>query len=361
VSEPALATEAERVELLAHGLVHLLGAAHSPDPFSLVRPTLGDGKARSAKFRVGLDPLNALAVGIWAEEMRDGELKEWADLRPPARARLIAVYKTIASALPDDPTAKAAAARLERLAPMAQREAAADGPALTAKQQAVRKVVRAVAIRAADLSRLPDAERPKGDKLTAELVRTAAAVAATEEEEMQPAALLIGLGLALDHSTTLRDNPLTRNFCRAVESDAERRERTAALGSPTMRGRRDLCQHFVVSAALAELLNPTAAEAAGLLKERLDMAGVSGFSFADLAANFAGIAFAREVRRDPRAVARASVTFEVEEFVPDVTGLAEGLSKERFKADYGSETDPRFRKALDEVRKRVRELPVYNK
>jgi hypothetical protein len=346
--------------LLAHGLAHLLGAAHSPDPFSLARPTMGDGKARSAKFRVGLDPLNALAVGIWAEEMRDGELKEWGDLRPLARARLIAVYKTIARDLPDDPTAAESAARLERLAPVA-REAAAEAPALTAKQQAVRKVVRAVAIRAADLSRLPDAERPKGDKLTAELVRTAAAVAATEEEEMQPAALLIGLGLALDHSTALRDNPLTRTFCRAVESDAERRERTEVLGSPTVRGRRDLCQHFAVSAALAELLDPAASEAAGLLKERLDMAGVSGFSFADLAANLAGIAFAREVRRDPLAVARASVVFEVEEFVPAVAGLAEGLSKERFEADYGSESDPRFRKALDEVRKRVRELPVYNK
>jgi hypothetical protein len=346
--------------LLAHGLAHLLGAAHSPDPFSLARPTMGDGKARSAKFCVGLDPLNALAVGIWADEMRDGELKEWGDLRPLARERLIAVYKTIARALPDDPAAAESAARLERLAPVA-REAAAEAPALTAKQQAVRKVVRAVYVRADDISQMPEADRPRGDKLTADLVRAAASVAATEEPDDQPSAFLIGLGLALDHTTTLRDNPLTRNFCRAVESDAERRERTAVLGSPTMRGRRDLCQHFVVSAALTELLNPAAAEAAGLLKERLDMAGVSGFSFADLAANLAGIAFAREVRRDPRAVARASVTFEVEEFVPDLAGLAEGLSKERFEADYGSETDPRFRKALDEVRKRVRELPGYNR
>jgi hypothetical protein len=193
------------------------------------------------------------------------------------------------------------------------------------------------------------------------LVRTAASVAATEEEETQPAALLIGLGVALDHSTTLRDNPLTRNFCRAVESDAERRERTAVLGSPTVRGRRDLCQHFVVSAALAELLSPAAAETAGLLKERLDMAGKSGFSFVDLAADLAGIAFARQVRSDPRMVARASVVFEVEGFVPDVAGLAEGLSKERFQADYGSETDPRFRKVLDDIRKRVHELPGYNK
>jgi hypothetical protein len=223
----------------------------------------------------------------------------------------------------------------------------------------VRKVVRAVAIRADDLSRKPEAERPKGDELTAELVRTAASVAATQEEEFQPTALLVGLGLALDDSTTLRDNPLTRAFCRPIESDAERRERVAVLGSPTVRGRRDLCQHFVVSAALAELLEPAAAEAAGLLKERLDMTKASGFSFTDVAADFAGVEFARALRRDPRAVARASVVFEVKSFVPHVTGLAEGLSREKFEADYGSESDPRFRKVLDDVRKRIAELPGY--
>ncbi len=360
VSELALATEVERVELLMHELSHLLGAVHSPDPGSLMRPTVGDGKARSAKFRVQLDPLNALAVGVWVEEMRDGELKEWGDLRPPARERLIAVYKTIARALPGDPMAKDHAAHLDRLAPVARAAAPAE-PVLTAKQQAVRKVVRAVAIRAADLSRKPEATRLKGDDLTAELVRTAASVAATEEEEQRSAALAIGLGLALDHSTTLRNNPLTRGFCHAIETDAERRERIAALGSPTVRGRRDLCQHFVVSAALAELLGPEASEAAGLLKERLDMAGTSGFSFTDLAADFAGVEFARVLRRDTRAVARVSVVFEVADYAPDVTGLPDGLPRKKFEADFGSETDPRFRKMLDEVRKRVAGLPGYKK
>jgi hypothetical protein len=360
VSEIAFATERERVELLAHQLAHLFGAAHTPDPLSLVRPTLGDGKSRAAKFRIGLDPLNALATGIWAEELQRSEMKGWGNLSPPAKTRLIAVYKTIARALPDDPLAKEFVAKLDHKLP-AQAEVAPEASAITAKQQAVRKVVRAVTFRAGDLSRLPEGDRLKDDELTAELVRTAASVAATEEPALQRAALLVGLGLALDHTTTLRDNPLTRNFCQAVESDAERRERVAVLGSPTLRGRRDLCQHFVVSAALAELLEPAAAEAAGLLKERQDMAGASGYSFADLAANFAGIEFARTARRDPRAVARASIAFEIEEFIPDVRGLPEGLNRQRFEADFGSETDQRFRKMLDDIRRRVGELPGYNK
>jgi hypothetical protein len=359
IREAPLATEAEKAEVLAHELAHLLGAAHSPDQFSVMRPVLGDGKARLAKFRIGLDPLNALAVGIWVEELRSGQVRGWDDLRPVARERLAAVYKTIAHALPEDPVARTYVALLDRHAAPAARAPELAAPALTARQEAVRKVVRAVTIRAADLARRPVDVRLKGDALTAEYVRTAASVAATEEEALRPAAFLIGLGLALDHSTTLRDNPLTRTFCRPVESAAERQERLDVLGSPTMRGRRDLCQHFVVSAALAELLDPAAAEAAGLLKERLDMAGDSGFSFADLAADFAGVELARTVRRDPRAVARMSIMFEVADHVPDVTGLPEGLSKAKFEDAYGSEADPRFKKALEDIRKRISDLPAY--
>ena len=40
-----------------------------------------------------------------------------------------------------------------------------------------------------------------------------------------------------------------------------------------MRGRRDLLQHFVVSAALVALAGPTVAESAGLAKEWQDQNG----------------------------------------------------------------------------------------
>jgi hypothetical protein len=69
-------------------------------------------------------------------------------------------------------------------------------------------------------------------------------VIALVDRDTSPA-LPDALPIALDDSTILRNNPLVRSMVRSVESDAERKERIAALGSPTVRKRRDLCQHFL--------------------------------------------------------------------------------------------------------------------
>lgn len=378
IREGRLRSDTEQLEVLVHEFAHLFGAAHTPDPISAMRPKLGDGKARSARFHIGLDPLNHLAVAIWTEELRRGKIHGWDDLRPKSRERLTVVYKTLQHALPEDPVAQEYLNLLQKAdggavaqAPKPNEQARPPMPPKLspeaarqlAKEEAIRKVVRAVAIRAADLNRLPanSPERPRGDKLTAEYVRAAASVALTQEEALQVPAFLLGLGIALDDSTILRANPLTRDLCRAAESDEERRARVASLGVPTVRHRRDLCQHFAVSAALTELLGATAAEAAGLAKELYDMQRPSGFSFTDLAADYAGIAFAQKVRATPDLLRGLQDRFQVEDFIPPVTGLREGLSARRFRADYGGMDDPRFKAAMDEVRRRVEEVPAYKK
>jgi len=60
-----------------------------------------------------------------------------------------------------------------------------------------------------------------------------------------------------------------------------------------LNSRSDLAQHFVVSAAIAVKANTRIADAIGLYKEIDDSLGGTGFSFADLAADRAGVGFAK--------------------------------------------------------------------
>jgi hypothetical protein len=233
--------------------------------------------------------------------------------------------------------------------------------------QGARAVVAAVVRAARDNARLPapgdsgaaGPHRLSGDQLTALYFRAAAA-AARRLPSRQAGAYLVGLGLAIDDSLILRTNPLTAALCQEVESDAERRQRLAVLGQPTMRDRRDWAQHFVVSCALTEVVGPRLAEAAGLLKEQLDMQpGGSGFSLADLNADLAGVTFARKVQHSEIPLRTLAARFRVEDYVPDPRGLSDGLSAEEFSRAYGTVADERFRKERAALRRRV--LALYEK
>jgi hypothetical protein len=99
--------EPERLELLVHELAHFLGAAHSPESNSVMRPLLGDRQARARAFRIAIDPVNALAMSVVGEEIRDRGITSFAQLSEPSRARLEAVYTTLAQAMPNDPAPNA--------------------------------------------------------------------------------------------------------------------------------------------------------------------------------------------------------------------------------------------------------------
>jgi hypothetical protein len=96
-------SEPERLELLVHELSHFFGAAHSPEGNSVMRPVLGDRQARARAFRIAIDPVNALAMSVVGEEIRNRGIRSFAQLSEPARKRLESVYTTLAQALPDDP------------------------------------------------------------------------------------------------------------------------------------------------------------------------------------------------------------------------------------------------------------------
>ena len=98
-------SEPERLELLIHELGHYLGAVHSPESDSVMRPLLADRQALARSFNIGFDPLNTLAMALVAEERSQRKLKSLSELRPQARKRLEDVYLTLLEAMPEDPAA----------------------------------------------------------------------------------------------------------------------------------------------------------------------------------------------------------------------------------------------------------------
>lgn len=199
--------------------------------------------------------------------------------------------------------------------------------------------------------------RKEGDELTVLYFRRAAEAASKLPKDLAAGAFLLALGVGLDDSNLVRNNPLVAGLWRQLESGEERQVRLRVLGKPTMRGRHDWTQHFVVSCALTEAAGAALAESAGLLKEQLDaQPGGSGFSFADLSADLAGIVFATRLKNGDLSLEKLAQRFEVNAHLPDPRGLREGLSAAQFAKDYGALDDERFQKTLAGIRKRVEEL-----
>jgi hypothetical protein len=230
-----------------------------------------------------------------------------------------------------------------------------------------RTVLAAIVKAARDNHRLPQTGSPGasapfrrvGDELTVYYVRAAAAAARRLPEKEAAPAFLLAVGIALDDSSLLRSNLLTGRLWRKIEPEDALKQRLEVLGEPTLHGRHDLAQHFSVSAALTAAAGPQAAESAGILKEMLDSRGGSGFSFADLSADFAGIAFARRLLDKPSRLADIEKSFRIGDYAISPRGLPEGLTAAEFAKKYGSLKDDRYLRLQEDIRKRIDSLPGY--
>jgi hypothetical protein len=348
---------AERLELLVHELGHFFGAAHSPETNSVMRPLLADKQANSVKFRIGFDPLNTLAMNLISEEMGRREIRSLRQLDLRTRQILAAVYGELDRALPKDDAAR----RMHAMLGPTGEEPKIKGPPYLAASKRVLEAIVAYAERNAALPENPT-EGPKrltGDELTAAYLKVAAAKASKLPPGNGVKGFLVATAVAFDRTNQLRDNPLLDVAFATIESDEARRHRLEVLGKPTAHGREDLLMHFAVSAALAATLNPQLSESAGVLKELNDSQGGSGFSFVDLSADLAGIAFAQNLLEHPELLGQIAEQCSVADYWPPIEGLVEGLDSGAFVSEFGSPSNERFLAVKTDIQNRIKSLKGF--
>jgi hypothetical protein len=217
----------------------------------------------------------------------------------------------------------------------------------------VAAVLEAVLLAAEEQAKLPAEKRAAGDALGDLYVRRAAASA-----QGSPVAFLVGLAHAVDPGATLARLPAGAALLKGVETEQAAARRREVLGSPTLRGRNDWLLHFALSAALVATSGDAVATTLGLAKELSDLRSGSGFSFTDLLADDAGIAFARWVL-DPQGkgrLARVAEAFEGSRAMPDPTGVRDLVPAKEFERDFGNTGDLRYLKARQEVADRAAAL-----
>lgn len=132
---------------------------------------------------------------------------------------------------------------------------------------------------------------------------------------------------------------------------------------PTLAGRGDLAQHFAVSAALTALTDGHVADVVGVFKEVQDSHGGSGFSFADLTADRAGVRFAE------RAVASKASAWDVQQRVaslavesaimPSVAALPEGLQDPECRRRFERRDGAAYDAVKDEIERRLDRCDFY--
>lgn len=145
----------------------------------------------------------------------------------------------------------------------------------------------------------------------------------------------------------------------AVVADAERwsRPRRRVL---RLRGRADLAQHFIVSAALTAAAGTPLSNVVGLSKEIDDSRGGSGFSFSDLAADRAGTAFgALAVSPGGTFQTRTVGPLSEDDLMPEITGLVDNLPEAEFVQRFGGVNGPEYTRVLTEIDRRIAACRLY--
>ena len=159
---------------------------------------------------------------------------------------------------------------------------------------------------------------------------------------------------------TLTLHALGRNISRFIDVPLEPHKQWLHL---TVLGRHDLVQHYLVSAALTVSAGSGLAGAMGVFKELDDSRGGSGFSFADLLADRAGIRLAEmAMGTDQQArllQQRMSGPLSESDFMPDIDDLPEGIMELEFKQRFRDLDSKSYRIVEDEIERRLYRCTIY--
>lgn len=132
---------------------------------------------------------------------------------------------------------------------------------------------------------------------------------------------------------------------------------------PVLGGRHDLSLHFLFSATIHILADVGISGAIGEFKELMDRNSTgTGYSFVDLAADEAGIQFAKFLLAEKTAriaQTRLAQTDDESLFFPTIEDLPEGLSKAAFTAEFEAVDSPAYQALRQDILQRVKRLPLY--
>ncbi|MCG7644910.1 PHP domain-containing protein [Alteromonas sp. Cnat3-28] len=133
----------------------------------------------------------------------------------------------------------------------------------------------------------------------------------------------------------------------------------------TLNGRGDLSLHFLYSSILEQVGKENIGLSIGELKELLDSnEGGSGYSFADLAADKAGMAFSKFVTSNDESAIYAQdlLAYQTKEelFLPAIHDLPEGFRGEEFNEIIGYVGSSVYNEIESRIDKRIISLPLYS-
>lgn len=176
-------------------------------------------------------------------------------------------------------------------------------------------------------------------------------------ENREPAsenrALLLALGVAVSGSAI--DNLVG-------EQDAAGTQRPLYINL-TLRGRSDLASHFAISAAITAAGGGALADHVGVFKEVDDSRGGSGFSFADLLADRAGVSLAETALGPKAAALQDYMNRRIAEagYMPAFDQLPEGLLELEFKARYEDLDSATYALVNKEIELRISRCTIHRR